>query len=138
LVDDSAFCRNLLIPVLSVAGWHVTALEGADEALKLREAGQMFDIIISDIEMPRMDGLAFAIELRSDPRWKDIPMVALSTRVAKEDIAQALKAGFDTYVAKSSRDTLLNTLSGLVAARQPEAAVARKGADGADQTFRAA
>jgi two-component system chemotaxis sensor kinase CheA len=137
LVDDSAFFRNLMIPVLSVGGWHVTTVDGPDEAFKLREAGQMFDVIVSDIEMPRMDGLAFATEVRSDPRWKDVPMVALSSRVAQDDIAQALKAGFDTYVAKSSRDLLLNTLSGL-AARQPEQAVSMSNAVVTDHSFRAA
>jgi two-component system chemotaxis sensor kinase CheA len=138
LVDDSAFFLNLLTPVLSVAGWHVTTAESPEEALKLRDAGQMFDVIISDVEMPRMDGLAFATEVRSDPRWKDVPMVALSTRVTKEEIAQTLKAGFDTYVAKSSRDTLLNILSGLAAARQPEPAAPTTGAAGTDHSFRAA
>jgi two-component system chemotaxis sensor kinase CheA len=90
------------------------------------------------VEMPRMNGLAFAAEVRSDPRWKDIPMVALSTRAGKEDIAEALRAGFDTYVSKSSRDTLLNTLSGLLAANSAEAAAPASVKSDDDAGFRAA
>ncbi|HEX8028693.1 MAG TPA: chemotaxis protein CheW, partial [Vicinamibacterales bacterium] len=114
LVDDSAFFRNLLAPVLSVAGWRVTAVGDANDALKLRDDGRMFHVIVSDLEMPRMDGMAFATEVRADARWKDTPMIALSMRSEKEIIAQALKCGFDTYVTKSNRDTLLNTLAGIV------------------------
>lgn len=78
LVDDSPFFRNLLTPLLSVAGWEVTTAETATEALKLRELGSEFDVIISDIEMPEIDGFEFAVDVRGDPRWRDIPMVALS------------------------------------------------------------
>jgi two-component system chemotaxis sensor kinase CheA len=136
LVDDSAFFRNLLTPVLSVAGWQVTAAEGPHEALKLRDDGRVFDVIVSDIEMPRMDGIAFALDVRADARWKDTPMVALSTRVEKEIIAQALKSGFDTYVAKSDRDTLLNTLAGLIAGEPDAESTAHAAGD--DQSHRAA
>ena len=60
LVDDSPFFRNLLTPLLSVAGYDVTTVESADRALALCEAGNDFDVIISDIEMPGMDGFQFA------------------------------------------------------------------------------
>jgi two-component system chemotaxis sensor kinase CheA len=115
MVDDSALFRNLLAPVLSVAGWRVTAVASAREALTLRDAGRRFDVVISDIEMPEMDGLALVAALRADPRWKDTPCVALATRAGRDDIAEALRAGFDTYVTKSNRDALLNTLAGLFA-----------------------
>jgi two-component system, chemotaxis family, sensor kinase CheA len=53
LVDDSEFFRQLTIPMLGAAGFRVTALASATEALRLRDTGVMFDAIVSDIEMPK-------------------------------------------------------------------------------------
>ena len=65
LVDDSDFFRQLMVPTLGAAGFRVTAVSSAAEALRLRDAGKLFDIIVSDIEMPDMDGLGFARTLRA-------------------------------------------------------------------------
>jgi two-component system chemotaxis sensor kinase CheA len=110
LVDDSPFFRNLLTPLLSVAGYDVTSVEGADKALALCEAGQDFDIIVSDIEMPGMSGFEFAEAVRSG-RWQNTPLVALSAHTSAKDVDRGRKAGFVDYIAKLDRDALLNTLS---------------------------
>ncbi len=68
LVDDSPFFRNMLTPLLQVAGYAVTSAEDADKALELRKHGENFDIIISDIEMLGMDGFDFAQEVKSAGR----------------------------------------------------------------------
>ena len=115
LVDDSPFFRNLLSPLLSVAGWKVTAVDSADEALAIREQGALFDVIISDIEMPGMDGFAFAEEVRSDPRWQTVPMVALSASAGEKDLEKGRAAGFNDYVAKFDRDALVGSLAQTVA-----------------------
>lgn len=114
LVDDSPFFRNLLAPVLSVAGFRVTSVEDAGRALKMREDGVMFDVIISDIEMPDMDGFAFARDVRSDPRWQKVPMIALSSHASAEDFERGRQAGFTEYVTKSDRDALVTTLTQVV------------------------
>jgi two-component system chemotaxis sensor kinase CheA len=111
LVDDSPFFRNLLSPLLSAAGYHVTTAESAVDALRLRESGQMYDVIVSDIEMPEMDGFAFAEDVRRDPRWSAVPMVALSSRAQQSDRDRGKKAGFDDYVAKADREVLVSTLA---------------------------
>jgi two-component system chemotaxis sensor kinase CheA len=111
LVDDSPFFRNLLAPLLSVAGFSVTTAESADDALVMREKGMNFDVIISDIEMPRMDGFAFAQEVRSDPRWGNVPMVALSARTTDQDFERGRAVGFNDYVAKSDREELMRSLA---------------------------
>ena len=110
-VDDSPFFRNMVAPLLTVAGYEVTAVESADVALRLKEEGHDFDLIISDIEMPGMDGLDFARALRSDPDWSDVPLVALSSRREPEDIERGRAAGFTDYVAKFDRDALFETIS---------------------------
>ncbi len=111
LVDDSPFFRNLLAPLLSVAGFNVTTSESAVDALSLRESGADFDVIISDIEMPNMDGFAFAQEVRGDPRWGNVPMVALSARATDQDFERGRSVGFNDYVAKSDREELMRSLA---------------------------
>lgn len=110
IVDDSAFFRNLLLPVLSVSGYEVIALENPLQAIDLREKGEMFDLIISDIEMPQMDGFAFARNIKTEGGWNNIPLIALSSYSSAEDFQKAKIAGFDTYVPKFDRDALLQTI----------------------------
>ena len=110
LVDDSAFFRNLLSPLLAVAGYDVTTAENAQDAMALCEAGDAFDVIVSDIEMPGMSGFEFARAVRANPRWQGTPMVALSSHATPEDFDRGREAGFSDYVAKFDRDTLLQTL----------------------------
>ena len=111
LVDDSPFFRNMLSPLLSSAGYQVTTAESGDHALRLCEAGEDFDIIVSDIEMPGMNGFEFATVVRNDSRWQGTPLVALSSHATQKDIARGRAAGFRDYVAKFDRDGLLTTLS---------------------------
>jgi two-component system chemotaxis sensor kinase CheA len=101
LVDDSPFFRNLVAPLLASANWRVTTASDGAEALKLCEAGQQFDLIVSDIEMPNMDGLALATAIRSDARWQHVPLVALSSHAEASDIDAGCGAGFDEYLPKS-------------------------------------
>jgi two-component system chemotaxis sensor kinase CheA len=115
IVDDSPFFRNMLEPVLKVAGYNVMAVEGADIALKLREAGETFDIIVSDIEMPNMNGFQFVENVRKGGAWKETPMIALSSYHSPRDMERGREAGFDDYIAKFDRDGLLSALSQAVA-----------------------
>ena len=112
VVEDSAFFRHLLLPVLSAAGYQVTAVESAIEALALRETatGVEFDAILSDVEMPGMDGLAFARRLRDGGMWSDLPMIALSGRFGDTDVSAGREAGFTDYIQKFDRDVLLSSL----------------------------
>ncbi len=110
LVDDSPFFRNLLQPLLSVAGYEVTSVESAAAALELCENGETFDLIVSDIEMPGMSGFEFAEAVQNDGRWSDIPMVALSSFATPKDIARGREVGFKDYVSKNDRSSLVTTL----------------------------
>lgn len=111
LVDDSPFFRNMLCPVLTVAGYDVVAVESPKKALELSERGDKFDLIISDIEMPEMNGFDFANRVRSSKEWQDIPMVAMTSHSTPEDIDHGYKSGFDRYIAKFDRETLLDTIN---------------------------
>ncbi len=111
LIDDSPFFRNMLAPLLTAAGYDVTAASCADEALQILESGRDFDIIVSDIEMPGMSGFDFARACRDDERWKETPIVALSSHASPDDLDRGREVGFTDYVAKFDRDALLTALS---------------------------
>lgn len=111
LVDDSPFFRNLLTPLLTVAGYNVTALDNPASALRLQDEGQEFDVIISDIEMPGMNGFEFTAAVRKGGgKWSRLPIVALSSHATVRDVDRGREAGFTDYVAKFNREALLSTL----------------------------
>jgi two-component system chemotaxis sensor kinase CheA len=111
LVDDSPFFRSMLLPQLSMSGYKVTQAASAEEAWALRDAGEMFDVIISDIEMPGVNGYEFVASLKKDEAWTDTPVIALSAHGTEEDVARGREAGFDDYVAKFDREGLIQVLN---------------------------
>jgi two-component system chemotaxis sensor kinase CheA len=111
MVDDSAFFRNLLSPQLQAAGFIVTAVDSGDKALALAEAGENFDLIISDIEMPGMDGFAFCEAVKKSGHWQQTPIIALSSHASPKELAKGRAVGFDDYVAKYDREGLVHTLN---------------------------
>ncbi|MGG5818528.1 chemotaxis protein CheW [Falsiroseomonas sp. HW251] len=116
VVEDSGFFRDLVVPSLSAAGYDVTAVASPAEALGLRERGAGFDAIVSDIEMPGMDGFAFARAVRDGGAWAGLPLVALSGRSDPAALAEAREAGFTDFVAKYDRDALVGSLAACLGA----------------------
>jgi two-component system, chemotaxis family, sensor kinase CheA len=110
VVDDSAFFRNMLRPLLAAAGYDVTTAASAEEALRLREVGQRYDLILSDVEMPGLSGVEFARTVKTDGDWAATPMIALSSLASDGAQTRGLEAGFDQYVAKFDRVSLLALL----------------------------
>ncbi len=119
LVDDSPFFRNMLTPLLKVAGYDVTTLDSPIDALALCESGAAFDLIVSDIEMPEMDGFEFARQVKTGSNWQNTPMVALTSHATPQDIDRGAQVGFEKYIAKFDRDTLLDTVSQTLADNLP-------------------
>ena len=118
LVDDSPFFRNMLSPVLQAVGYEVTAAASASEALAMFKAGREFDVVVTDIEMPEMNGFEFAEALRADPATAAVPVIALSSVVSLEAVERGRQVGFHDYVAKFDRQ-------GLIAALKEQADVGR-------------
>jgi len=111
LVDDSPFLRNMLQPLLTTAGYEVIGVESAESALRLCEEGERFDVIISDIEMPRMDGFGFAAKVRESENWRETPLVALTSHVSARDEERSRKSGFQRHVPKLDHRLLLKAIA---------------------------
>jgi len=109
-VDDSPFFRNMLTPVLKAAGYQVTAVGEPKQALELARSGVGFHVIVSDIEMPEMNGFELAEALRADPRTASLPIIALSSLTNPAAIERGRQAGFHDYVAKFDRHGLIAAL----------------------------
>ncbi|WOH80109.1 hybrid sensor histidine kinase/response regulator [Bradyrhizobium sp. BEA-2-5] len=121
LVDDSAFFRNMLAPVLKAAGYKVRTAGGAQEGLAALRSGQAFDVVLTDIEMPDMNGFEFAENIRSDHNLIGTPIIGLSALVSPAAIERGRQAGFHDYVAKFDRP-------GLIAALKEQTAELRRAA----------
>ncbi len=100
VVEDSPMMRQLLVFALSrVKNLKVTeADDGVDGLRKL--AGGKFDIILTDINMPIMDGLKLVKRVRSDPMHKDTPIVIITTEGSDEDRQRAMQLGANAYITK--------------------------------------
>jgi two-component system sensor histidine kinase and response regulator WspE len=115
VVDDSLTVRELERKLLSNAGYEAeVAVDGMDGWNALR-AGH-FDLLVTDIDMPRMDGIELVTLLRRDPRVKSLPVVIVSYKDRPEDRQRGLEAGADYYLAKSSfhDQTLLKAVVELI------------------------
>jgi two-component system chemotaxis sensor kinase CheA len=110
LVDDSAFFRNMLAPVLKAAGYRVRVAPNAQEGLEALRSGQAFDVVLTDIEMPDMNGFEFAETIRADQHLSAMPIIALSSMVSPAAIERGRLAGFHDYVAKFDRPGLIAAL----------------------------
>src|SRR5690242_7067821 len=110
LVDDSAFFRNMLAPVLKAAGYRVRVAPNAQEGLSALRSGQSFDVVLTDIEMPDMNGFEFAEVIRSDQHLNQMPIIGLSSLVSPAAIERGRQAGFHDYVGKFDRPGLIAAL----------------------------
>ena len=116
LVEDSLVTREMERRLLEDAGFEVTGAADAEEGLSALGEGR-FDCLVTDIEMPGMDGYALTRHLRGIPQFAHLPIIVVSTRERPEDRLQGLAAGADAYLTKQGLDAgelvdLVRRLSG--------------------------
>ena len=103
VVEDSITSRMLLKNILEAAGYQVkTAVDGADAFATLKT--EDIDLVVSDINMPRMNGFALTEKIRSDPKLAELPVVLVTALESPEDRERGIDAGADAYILKSSFD----------------------------------
>ena len=100
VVDDSSTMRRIIKNTLRQAGYTnvIEAIHGKDGIAKLN--AEKIDFILTDWNMPEMNGLEFVKAVKADSSFKDIPILMITTRSVKEDIIMAMKAGVSSYIVK--------------------------------------
>jgi two-component system, chemotaxis family, sensor kinase CheA len=119
IVEDTVFFRREISRILIGAGHEVVVATDGHQALQILEKDpQKFDLIVSDIEMPKMNGFELAKAVRSNQILKSLPMVAISSRADKKYSNLGMEAGFDIYIEKLKTDTLLGAVASLSSPRR--------------------
>lgn len=115
LAEDAMTTAMLEKNILESAGFSVVIARDGKEALD-KSSQEKFDLIITDILMPRMDGFELTASLRRDKLYKDIPIIIVTTRESDADKRRGLEAGADAYILKSefTSEGLLNTIERLI------------------------
>jgi two-component system chemotaxis sensor kinase CheA len=120
LVEDSNFFRSHVKNYLESQGYEVIeAIDGKDGFEKL--CNNRVDLIITDIEMPVMDGYSFTKKLKSDERFAHLKVMALTAMTGEEDIKKGLEAGIDNYQIKLDRENLLDAVMSFLRGDVPKA-----------------
>ena len=102
VADDDRVVRRIVVAKLYGLGYEVTDVEDGREALDLIEEGEIPDLLITDSNMPRMNGLQLvrAIREKEDPALASLPPIMLTARQGEHDVIEGLKTGLDDYVVK--------------------------------------
>lgn len=115
--EDSAFFRNMLVPIFNSAGFDVTVCADGHEAYQQLENGREFDLIVTDIEMPGMDGFSLAASASKFPQVAQTPIIALSAYDGPNVKSRAEEVGLFDFVSKSDRAHLTQAVSRAVGQR---------------------
>jgi two-component system chemotaxis sensor kinase CheA len=116
VVEDSFTVRELQRSILEAAGYPVATARDGRDALAVLDRDAAISLVITDLEMPELDGLGLTRAIRADPARSSLPVVIVTSRAADEDRRNGIDAGADAYMAKRSFDqqALLATVERLI------------------------
>jgi two-component system chemotaxis sensor kinase CheA len=121
LVEDSDFFRKQLAGFLETAGYEVQGCEDGHIAWNTLQAPDShFDLVVTDIEMPNMNGIELAECIRSNPRWAQLPVIAVSSLAGEDDILRGRRVGIDEYHVKLDREQLMASVARLLRRSQAQ------------------
>ena len=115
LVEDSRVIRIQMTRILEGAGYRVTTAKDGLEGWEKLQAGQ-YDLVVSDVEMPRWGGLQLTAAIRDRPQYQDLPVILVTTLSQAADRDRGFQAGANAYLTKGDFDQqlLLDTLERLI------------------------
>jgi len=106
VVDDAPDVLEMFSTLLRLSGYNVAVADSASQALERAQATQ-FDVVVSDIGMPEMNGYELAKRLRKLPGYSDVPMIAVTGYARYNDRTQAIESGFNAHLSKPVNPTTL-------------------------------
>ncbi|MBI4832811.1 MAG: hybrid sensor histidine kinase/response regulator [Candidatus Lindowbacteria bacterium] len=115
VAEDSITARTLIKNILETAGYHVkTAVDGSDAWATLRT--DEFDLVVSDVDMPRMKGFELTAKIRADQKLSDLPVVLVTALESREDRERGIDVGANAYIVKSTfeQSNLLEVIAKLI------------------------
>ncbi len=102
-MEDSITARALLRSILEGAGYNVnTAIDGLDGLTQLRSGG--YDAVVSDVEMPRMNGFDLTAMIRADKKLSEVPVILVTALQSREDRERGMDVGANAYIVKNDFD----------------------------------
>jgi two-component system, chemotaxis family, sensor kinase CheA len=115
VVDDSAVTRTLEKGILEAAGFQVRVAADGGAALELLQR-QPCDLVVTDVEMPRLDGFSLTARIRADDKLRDMPVVLVTSLGSEDDRRRGVEVGADAYIVKGAfdQDRLLETIRRLI------------------------
>ena len=116
--EDSAFFRNQVAGFLAEGGYEVMSAEDGREAWEILEQDETgFSVIVTDLEMPVMDGFELTQRIKDDPRYRHLPVIALTSLAGEEDMEKGKRCGIDDYQIKLDREKLLLSIQNYISGR---------------------
>lgn len=100
IIDDSRAMRSILRRIVTALDFETEEAGHGQEALALLESGELPDVCLVDWNMPVMDGYTFITEVRSNPEWRNVTLMMVTTESEQRQIVRALAAGAHEYVIK--------------------------------------
>jgi CheY-like chemotaxis protein/chemotaxis signal transduction protein len=115
VVDDSLNTREIEKSILEAYGYSVVTAEDGQEALEMTR-DTLYDLVITDVEMPRLDGFSLTERLRADNRYRAVPIIIVTSREKDEDKKRGIQVGANAYIVKGAFDqsNLLETVRSLI------------------------
>ncbi|MEM8944609.1 MAG: chemotaxis protein CheW [Planctomycetota bacterium] len=111
LAEDSGFFRKQVAAMIKDHGYRVIDCEDGQIAWDVLQSDEYeFDVVVTDIEMPNMNGFEFAERIKTSSKWSHLPVIALTSLAGSADIQRGIEVGIDDYQIKMDRDKLLNSL----------------------------
>ena len=115
VVEDSITSRTLIRNILEAAGYLVkTAVDGADAFMQIRS--DEFDLVVTDVDMPRMNGFELTTKIRNDKKYGEVPIILVTSLESREDRERGIEVGANAYIIKSNfeQSNLLEVINKLI------------------------